>query len=72
MPKNATIVQGGNPNCWCVPIPAGLGVNRLATMSGAIIVAPNNTSATRDHHCNRPADSRATDSTAWYQSRGGE
>lgn len=64
IPKNITMVQGGKPNCWCVPIPALFGVNRLATMSGAISATPNSTNPARDHHGNRPAGSRAEGSTA--------
>lgn len=48
-PKNATIVQGGNPNCWCVPMPETLGVNWLATTSGTISPTPKSVSPIRHH-----------------------
>ena len=39
IPNKYTDVQGGNPNCWCVPDPEGSGCNRDATTSG--IRSPN-------------------------------
>jgi hypothetical protein len=39
-PYHCTSVHGGRPNCWCVPIPRGLGVSRLAVMSSPISTAP--------------------------------
>lgn len=35
MPNIATDVQGGNPNCWCVPYPTGLGSRARATANNA-------------------------------------
>ena len=34
IPHRATSVQGGNPNCWCVPRPRGSGSNKQAITNG--------------------------------------
>ncbi len=46
IPNKATSVQGGSPNCWCVPWPLASGSSRQATPSGnrsamAVIAAKN-------------------------------
>tara|TARA_R110002049_G_scaffold72490_2_gene187152 strand:- start:171924 stop:172223 length:300 start_codon:yes stop_codon:yes gene_type:complete len=33
IPASIRIVHGGNPSCWCVPIPLGLGSNCPAVTS---------------------------------------
>ncbi len=77
IPHRATSVQGGNPNCWCVPWPRGSGSNKQAMTNGtnrypAVVAAK---SRPRDVTSRRESPPAATpdfsdQALAWLQQTG--
>ncbi len=77
IPQRATSVQGGNPNCWCVPWPRGSGSNKQAMTSGtrrypAVVAAKSRPRGVTSRRESPPTDTSGPldQALAWVQEAG--